>query len=120
MPRASYRYRVNVYRSDQDENSPEDWVLSTPGLSMGLRQLSPREALAAAPLYNPAATHEGRCEYHADVLAGRDKRLIEDTETGAQYLVLGVQELRRRRGGRGDLVLTLHRFEPPWTNLVMT
>ncbi len=120
MSRLSYRQRADVYRKGLAEASPEDWILSTPDLAIAFRQMTPGQVLATGALYNPAPTHTGRCAYHTDVQAGRDRRLLVDTETGDQYEVLAIQEGRHLRGGRGELSLVLHRVDPPNVNLAVS
>jgi len=120
MPRLSCQQRVNVYRKGLAEESPEDWILSTPDVAIAIRQMTPGQVLAASALYSPMPTHTGRCEYHEDIQAGRDRRLLVDAETEDQYVVLAIQEGRHLRGARGDLVLTLHRVDPPNQNLAVS
>lgn len=121
MPRLTYRQRFRVYRLDQDENSPEDWVLTVESLAASVTQLNPASVLAGGSLYSPAPTHRGVAAYSEELEGGRDRRLlVAANDLREQYLLLDTRELRGPRAGHGELLLILHKQTPPVSNLAVS
>lgn len=125
MARLTYHEQFDIYRTDADENSPEDWVLVDTDVAMSVKPLGAwqrqQESIAiGAADRRFSVTHRGRCKYNSNIEGRPDSRLLVSQETGDQYLVLSARQSWRYRGGNGNLVMALSAREPPTYRLKRT